>query len=285
MIIFFENGQLGNQLFQYCALRKFKEGSLFVIGMQSLKSMFIGIDISGVTRTSSLVEKIIVRVGKDRIKKLSKTMRLIGSIEECRATVGSEFKVTDGFLKNIYYCDSSFFQSENMIKSSVADKLYLKPELLSQASKIFMHFPKERTATFFIHVRRGDYEVWPNRSSPAILPFNWYIEQMNLIRSKYKYPYFVVVSDDVHYADEMFGDCPDVFVSHNNPSVDFALMSICDGGGILSASTFSWWGAYFARRLNYDALFIAPLYWVGHKSGDWHPKGIKTSWLHYVAVH
>ena len=286
MVIAFENGQLGNQLFQYCALRKFKEESaLFLIGMQSLKSMFSGVEISGSAGVSSLIERLICRLGKDKFDAFARKLRLIGLIEERRTDTGSTLEICNGILKNINYCDNSYFQSENMVAHSVAAKLKLKPDLIEQASKILVTFPQSRTATFFVHVRRGDYALWPSRSTPALLPLSWYVEQIDLIRSKYANPFFVVVSDDGQYAEDKFGNFPDVFVSHENEAVDFALMSLCDGGGVLSASTFSWWAAYFARRINMDALFLAPLYWGGHQVGEWYPNGIKTSWLNYVPVH
>ena len=39
MIIFFEGGRLGNQLFQYCGLRKIDStGPIYIYGMQALKN-------------------------------------------------------------------------------------------------------------------------------------------------------------------------------------------------------------------------------------------------------
>jgi hypothetical protein len=284
MVIAFENGQLGNQLFQYCALRRFREGPLFLVGMSSLKSMFNGVEVSGTAVCSSFIEKLIIRFGKSRLDCLARKWRVIGLIEEQRSDTGSTLEVSKGTFKNIYYCDHSFFQAENMVSALVADKLELKPELIEQVSNIFNQFPKKRTATFFVHVRRGDFAAWPSGSSPAILPLEWYIEQMELIRKKSVTPYFVIVSDDTHYAEQMFGSYPDVFVSRGSEADDFALMSCCDGGGVLSASTYSWWAAYFARRINKTALFIAPLYWAGHQEGKWYPKGIKTNWITYASV-
>lgn len=285
MIINFESGQLGNQLFQYCALKRYQpESALYLIGMQSLKSTFIGVEVAGGTVLDLLIERFIRRLGINRLDTLARKLQLIGLIEEYRTVTGSEFKVNNGLLRNVYYCDTSYFQSENMVDPSVTDKLELRPELLEYASNICINFPHDRTETFFVHVRRGDYTYWPSRISPAVLPLRWYLKQMELIRSNYAKPFFVVVSDDVPYATEMFFSYSDVFVSNESKEVDFALMTQCDGGGILSASSFAWWGAYFARRINSSALFIAPLHWAGHREGRWIPEGIETSWLKYILV-
>ena len=285
MIIFFENGRLGNQIFQYCALKKFhKKGSIFLVGMRSLKTMFTGVEVVGGTNwVWKLIERFIFHLAQGPLHILAKKLRVIGFVEEELTAKGSKLIVQNGFFKNLYYCSQIYFQSENMIENSVAEKIELKPELLNLASIYLMKLPCERTATFFVHVRRGDYLNWPSRSAPAVLPLIWYQEQMNLVRSKYAKPFFVIVSDDGLYADEMFGHCEDVLVSYENEELDFALMSRCDGG-ILSASSFAWWAAYFARRNNKDAFFIAPLYWVGHCSKIWHPQNIETSWLTYAEV-
>ncbi len=285
MIIFFEAGRLGNQLFQYCGLKKFKKkGPLFLVGMNSLKSMFPGIEVAGRSWLESLTAQLIYRLGTRRLNMMSKKIRLIGLIKEYRPVTGREFRVHNGLLKNIYYCDTAFFQSEKMIDHSIASKLQLKSELIEYASNIFKKLPIDRTKTFFVHVRRGDYTQWPSPVAPAVLPLKWYQKQMDLIRARYDDPFFIVVSDDAAYAAEMFGGCRDVFVSCETEEVDFALMTQCYGGGILSASSFSWWGAYFVRRANGDALLIAPLYWAGHRWGKWFPEGIETSWLNYAAV-
>jgi hypothetical protein len=284
MIIFFENGRLGNQLFQYCALRKLQEnGALYLIGMQTLKSMFENVETAGVTCFERIIERLISFLGIEVVGGLAKILRIIGTINAQIEQAGSKIVWENGLFRNIYFCDTSFFQSEESVEESVAGKLLLKPQLLTQASNIVKNYPHDRTQTFFVHIRRGDYVYWPSKSHPAVLPLNWYMEQMDQIRSKYAKPFFVVVSDDGPYADEMFAMYKDVFVAHESEDVDFALMSLCDGGGILSASSFSWWAAYFAR-LNGAGYFVAPLYWTGHRRGDWLPVGIKTSWLKYAAV-
>ena len=281
MIIFFENGRLGNQIFQYCAIKKFhKKGSIFLIGMHSLQTMFTGIEV---VKNLRFIEKLFFHFGKGPLDLLAKKLHVISLLTEEVTIEGSKLKVHNGFFKNFIYCSQSFFQSENMIDDSIAKKIELKPELLNKAANFFLKLPCEKTTIFFVHVRRGDYLSWPSISAPAVLPLTWYQEQMKWVRLKYTNPFFIIVSDDGSYADEMFSHCQDVIVSHEKEEVDFAIMSQCDGG-ILSASSFAWWGAYFARRSNNNAFFIAPMYWIGHCKNIWHPTGIETTWLTYAEV-
>jgi len=285
MIIFFESGQFGNQLFQYCALKSLqKKGILLFIGLNDLRSVFHDEDDGDKTKLILTIKKLVSRIGKRRLNLLARKYKLIGIIEEYFTLEGSELRVENGIFKNIYYCDESYFQSEKFVDPLITEKLKIEPILLEQASNIFLKLPQDRGATFFVHVRRGDYTHWPSHSAPAVLPYNWYQEQMDQIRNKYTKPFFIVISNDGPYVDEMFGGFSDVYVSHESKGVDFALMCLCDDGGILSASSFAWWAAYFIRRNNDKALFIAPLYWAGHKQKKWYPIGIKTSWIKYVSV-
>lgn len=46
MLIFSECGRLGNQIFQYCGLKAIDEkGHLYLYGMNSLKEIFVGLEI------------------------------------------------------------------------------------------------------------------------------------------------------------------------------------------------------------------------------------------------
>ena len=55
--------------------------------------------------------------------------------------------------------------------------------------------------------------------------------------------------------------------------------------GILSASTFSWWGARLAHDRNGGGTFIAPLYWMGFRGKTWFPsEDIRSDFLTYVEV-
>ena len=135
-----------------------------------------------------------------------------------------------------------------------------------------------------MHIRRGDYINYPNSEKPAVIPAFWYKKMMKEVRLLTCNPFFIVCTDDVPYAIEIFGDSLDVFISNGEKEdFDFALMSECDGG-ILSASSFAWWAAYFIHLRNPKALLFAPKYWIGHASNVWNPESIKTPWITYTTV-
>lgn len=284
MIIFFENGRLGNQLFQYCGLKKLqKNGKLNVVGMYKLTSLFEGIEINNDEMFYKIINKIVCFLGENRIKFITNKLHIIGSIEEVITSSGCKYYKKNGIIRNIHYCSTAYFQSEYMVDDEIISKLKIKSDINEYAASILSRYCLNGLETFFVHVRRGDYVYWPNQA-PAVLPLKWYQNRMDQIRASFKTPFFIVVSDDKPYADEMFSDCADVYISHENEETDFALMAKCYGGGILSASSFAWWAAYFVRQSNKNAFIVAPLYWAGHRKGAWFPEGIQTSWINYVEV-
>jgi len=62
------------------------------------------------------------------------------------------------------------------------------------------------------------------------------------------------------------------------------MMSLCDGG-VLSASTYSWWPAFFSFYKNKNKVFFAPKYWAGHRLKQYFPLNFSyTSFLKYIDV-
>lgn len=104
------------------------------------------------------------------------------------------------------------------------------------------------SSTCFIHIRLGDYKILPHHQ----IDIGTYIKKA----SEHFAPgtRFLVFSDEASaYKDtlEQFvkavGFVPHV-VEEPDELENLFLMSQCGGGAIVANSTFSWWGAYFARQ-------------------------------------
>ena len=91
-----------------------------------------------------------------------------------------------------------------------------------------------------------------------------------------------MISDDCAYVTEFFSQEERTAIVNGSIGIDFAVMAQCFGGGVLSASSLSWWGAFYASQQNLDAIFVAPKYWAGHRIKKWIPESILTSWITYV---
>jgi hypothetical protein len=284
MIIFFQSGRLGNQLFQYCAMRKLRPKDCIVaIGMADLSEIFDGIDLRNKSVFGGWIKRFVDSFGEKRVASLAK-MRLFSHVEEVQTEEGVGFKLSQGLIRGVLYFKAGYYQSEAVIVPTVIDKLSLRAGHRPRAQEFLQSLPCDRSDLFFVHVRRGDYTRWPSEEYPAVLPPGWFKEQMKRVRVLRPNAHFVVISDDHAYAEEVFSDEDNLFIHRGNFIDDFAVMTQCSGGGILSASSYSWWGAYFVKRENKDALFIAPLHWGGHRLGVWYPPAIKTSWIKYFPV-
>lgn len=282
MILFFERGQLGNQLFQYCAIRKYQPvGTVISIGLNELKTGFTGVDLSRSRWWERLLERIVRRIGQQRIDSAARKLRILTLVEEDFSEAEVTLKITPGLLRDVAYFKAGFFQGEKIASNFSSLGISIKPEITNLAEKVMDSLPCQPTERFFVHVRRGDYVKWPSAEEPAVLPLTWYKDQIERIRSSFPNAFFIIVSDDRPYVDEFFGGLARSYISRCDMWTDFALMAKCQGGGILSASTFAWWAANFARQESPRARFIAPLYWGGLRKGDWYPPKIKTSWLEY----
>ena len=114
-----------------------------------------------------------------------------------------------------------------------------------------------------VHVRRTDYKrLLKVLFDASMVKPDYFLRQMNVLRSKYKPVIFVVVSDDPEWCEhELRGD--DVVVMRNNsPAQDLAIMATCNHS-IIDYGTFGMWGAIlsggdtFVYDLtnSYDAAF------------------------------
>jgi hypothetical protein len=284
MILFFEYGRLGNQLFQYVGIKRYFQGHKIVfLGCKDLAASVDAVDAKFIAKDQlpKWIRFGILRL----IAKLGAQLLLIGSAWESRKDFDYSVVLRKGLIPGVYLLYPSYFQYEQVISEIPAD-FRLKSNLVEQANA----WLADRLGQFaprplvFVHVRRGDYLTWPSAEFPAILDLAWYRRAMALVRIETKKPLFLILTDDPFYAEDIFSDEDDTFISNNGPLVDLALMSLCQHG-ILSASSFAWWGAWFSRQAkkeNKESFYVAPNFWAGHRRKQWHPEGFKTDWMIYI---
>jgi len=283
MILLFGKGRVGNQLFQYVAMRGIrKRGRLALVGFDALRAQFKEIDGCIGSNGRGKLIRLIGRVCKQSVAYAAK-LGLIGKIEEQRHNGRMDIRITESWLKWKLYYAEGYFQCDEVLRDEHIRTLAFREESENRANSFLSQLADRSRKRVFVHIRRGDYVRWPAVESPAVLPLRWYMKAMDIFRSNYESPIFVICTDDLPYAEDMFGEIGDVVISHANAEVDLAIMAGCEGG-ILSASSFSWWGARLARERYAQGLFMAPLYWIGSRSGRWIPPHVKTAWLEYLAV-
>ena len=262
MIFFFQQGRLGNQLFQYAYLREcFPKNFIIFFGCSQLKK-FVTADkkiiFIPMTEPGSFFFKfcklIIVILRKIKLVKFIKEKKN----KQLRISNKSSIFHIEGFFQYGYLTDAS---SSKKIFNSV--KKYLNSNLIKVPAK-----------SCFVHVRRTDYLSWPSSSNPAVMIDKYYIKSIYFMIRKFRIKNFYIISDDIKYCKLFLKYIPHVKFISKNVTDDLLLMSSIKFG-ILSPSSLSWWGSYLSNMKFKSGLYIAPKYWVGHKKKKWYPKFIK----------
>jgi hypothetical protein len=286
MIIFFRDGRLGNQLFQYFGIRKyFSNHKLIFIGLPELHKTFVNIlatflffniKPSNYNLKIFLLQKIFIFFVK---------IRLIGQISELNDGKKYKLIIQNGILFNCYLAKSLYFQNQECHKN-LNVKLILKNKFLNIASDwLKANIPSvDRSRLIFLHIRRGDFTSFPSTKYPAVLDLIWYKKAMFYMEQKIDKPIFIVMGDDPKYICDVFKESHSLIISNNSLEIDLAIMSMCSHG-ILSASSFSWWGAYLSKSNKFNKIssnFIAPKFWAGHRAKKWFPINFFSEWITYL---
>jgi hypothetical protein len=269
MIFFFQQGRLGNQLFQFAYLRQsFPTKFIICFGCEELKK-FVSKDkkifFSPMTRPGSFFWKICKLI----ILILSK-IRLIKFIKEKNANKLAVINKNRNFFVEGFFQYGSFgdANSSKIIFNSIKKNL----------NSLDVVNPKN---SCFIHVRRTDYLIWPFSCNPAVLKDKYYMQSVYFMIKKFKIKTFYVVSDDIKYCKILFKYIPNIKFVSKNVTDDLLLMGSIKFG-ILSASSLSWWGSYLSHMKFKTGFYLAPKYWAGHRQKKWYPKFIKTKFHQYV---
>ena len=279
MLIFcIEHGRLGNQIFQYFAIKKYnKNAKIILIGMKELENLFIFNGDEKFINKDRIVIKIILKI---LIRYLSK-YRVIGSVQEVFLDNISTFEHKKGIINSIVNF-TGHYQSEEKINLEDVRGVSLNYNIKKFAIDYIYNTGFDLDNLYFIHIRRGDYLIWPSISNPAALSKEYYLFEFNKIKKINSSANFIVLTDDISFSKQLFEGESSVVVSENGPLVDFAIITQCRRGGILSASSYAWWAALLLKLSFEKALIIGPRYWISHEERKWFPPAIETSWISYV---
>ena len=240
-------GQLGNQLFQYALLIGVSERKGYQI---KIPQRYHGIKKNGLVE----LQPFKITAAKLRTSELQTLKHTF--LYEDLAFNPDVFEQRD----NTDY--QGYFQSELYFKHAsarVRRELRFKTELETWANNTASAYREDKRLVA-VHVRRGDYLQHPDRFrifTPEHLAAC--MNHPNLDHAKSR---FLVFSDDHAWCRENIqGDWQ--LAESKDHWHDFALMTKCDDF-IISASSFSWWGAWLGA--NPSKVVIAP--------GKWFPDGV-----------
>jgi len=272
MIIFLNNGRLGNQLF-HCAFllsQARKDEPVLMMGMDELVEL---LDIKAPScrhvRVNLIMRQILSRI----ILPLLTGARLVSEIRIARSADGSPelgLVRTRGVLKNVRIVRADFYASEFFFNPDQVKAFSIRSEHMQSARAFMDDLPCDK-AKVFIHVRRGDYchEAFKGIKDIS-LPKRYFERAVAVIRQHVADPFFIILSDDKAWCEENFRSLSQSVISDCSMYTDFAIMTMCRAG-IVSNSTFSWWGAYLMKE---PQVVVSPKYWFGWKMKIPFPVGI-----------
>lgn len=111
-----------------------------------------------------------------------------------------------------------------------------------------------------LHIRKGDFQKKTGIRVGKEMPISYYERAIQYIRQNVRDPVFYIFSDDFQWVCEKLGNSEEfIYVNLDNEDreiLDLLCMTQCKHG-ILSASTFSWWGNWLKDESK-DSIIIAP---------------------------
>jgi hypothetical protein len=262
-------GRLGNQLFQYAALRGIaaNNNEQWKIPHPSVKgttdySLFQCFKMESVKE-----ENFLSRPGERDF--------LYGFAEKKQRV----FEFDPSMFNNVKNVNiSGYFQTEKYfinVKDIVLSDYTFHDEIVERANKVLSGVKNP----VFFHIRRSDNVGFPHLVNDPTLD-NYYTRAMQYFSVDST---FVICSDDMEWCkqQDFFKNDKFVFSEDNKkfdtkcelnyggnprwenssiPFVDLCVMSLCNGG-IIPTSSLSWWGAYMQKNRTNNVVVQDP--WFG----------------------
>ncbi len=253
------SGRLGNQMFQYCICRIIaqKNGYNFYIPK---KENDHGQNILNYFNLDA--GKIDTNIFLRLFYRFTRTYKEDHRTQKYNPDI---FNIKDNtYIWGFYQTDKYFKGYEDTIKK------WFFPKKTAEIDTILTRYPVAEYC--YIHFRGTDYKDHQN----WYLPISYYKNAIALIRKKYPYLKFLIITDDIETAGSMFTD---IEIVSNDIMVDFSLLynSIyC----IIPNSTFSWWAAWLSKK----QITVAPNRWCNYNAskGEFSPLDIKTDTFTYI---
>ena len=256
-------GQLGNQLFQYAALKGIANHKGYDFSIPNHNELIVDalgnklrIELFTPFKLKNFSEKNIGVVDKPIIQE-----RHFHFDEELFNDCPNESCIVGYFQTEKYF---SHIRNELLEDFEFIDDIQTScKEMISQVER-----------PIALHIRRGDF--LRNSSNHYNLDLSYYESALSQYENDRQ---VVIFSDDPVWCKEQFLFKEDRFLvsESDNPYVDLCLMSLCSDF-IIANSTFSWWGAWLSANPNKKV--ISPSKWFGPNNQHHNTKDLfPDEWL------
>jgi hypothetical protein len=177
------------------------------------------------------------------------------------------------FDENIFFCSEGdlygFFQTEKYfyhIEEELRKDFRFCDIIYDTCSHYRKHILSEEVIA--LHIRRGDYL---NDSNFVSLDLDYYRNALELLPDLE----VLIFTDDINWCKDNFIHKKFRVSLSDNPFIDLCLMSLCEYH-IIANSSFSWWGSWLAK----SKKTIAPKNWFTGEYSDWNTKDLyRKDWI------
>lgn len=272
MIVFYGQGGLGNQLFQYAAARRLSihrnvplvlDHSWFKHPKPGETPRSLELERYPVAmRLASAAEQARWVFMRGRLARYMRPVRHMLPMKLIKETGNS---INLELLHAPAHCYlSGFWQSETYF-SDIRHQLLKELTPCATPNEIDQEVINKISccASVSVHVRRGDYVSLKSASAyHGLCSLDYYQAAIRYIAERVNNPTLFIFSDDPEWTrTNLVSPHPTYYIEHNNSEnafQDLRLMSLCQHH-IIANSSFSWWGAWLAKHQ--DGIVVAPDRW------------------------
>ena len=237
-------GRLGNQMFQYTALRGLAQRHGYEYCLPP-RAVVATRDINCVNSDITMFECFKIPDAPKMVANFPKVME---------ANFGLDLNLWERCPDNISLY--GYFQTEKYFKhieKQIREAFTFADEIREPTEEAFRSNFGD-TEVIAIHLRRGDYLQYPHH---PVQTLEYYAEGLSHMPENIP---VMIFSDGIDWCKEqdIFQGDRFIFAEGNSTGVDLCLQSLCTYH-IIANSSFSWWGAWLAK----SKKVIAPVLWFG----------------------
>lgn len=237
------NGRLGNQMFQYAALKAIS----LKLGYDIFLPDHLAVKQTGcydITNNKWIEYKLDLLDCFDINCPISNTT-LPKQYQEQQFEFNLDiFDIADNTTIDGYFQSYKYFED---VRQDIISEFKFKANILEKCTQIVSQYSNPVS----IHIRRGDYV---NHSGYWNITPEYIQESLNQFTDN-EYT-FLIFSDDIEWCKNIFPE--GVVFIEGDQFEDLCLMTLCDHN-IIANSSYSWWGAYLNQ--NENKKVIAPKNW------------------------
>lgn len=246
-------GQLGNQMFQYAALKGIANHNGYDYAVPNHNELIV----------DALGNKLRIELfGPFKLKNFSN--KNIGSCDSNAQIIQEkQFNFDEDIFNSCpdNSCLVGYFQTEKYF-SHIREELLEDFEFIDDIQNPCKEMIQNVKDPIALHIRRGDF--LRNSGNHHNLSLDYYEKALSHYDSNRE---VIIFSDEPEWCKNqpLFEEDRFLVSENDNPYADLCLMSMCSDF-IIANSTFSWWGAWLSQNNNKTVLY--PSKWFGPNNND-----------------